>query len=66
MIQLTLVVLKSRDLTKMLRYPNVMISECRQRNAYEFILCIVHVYRMSMEDVCSCPNISVCVNVINS
>jgi len=22
--------------------------------------------RMSMEDVCSCPNISVCVNVINS
>jgi len=21
---------------------------------------------MSMEDVCSCPNISVCVNVINS
>jgi len=26
----------------------------------------VHVQRMSMKDVYSCPNISVCVNVINS
>ena len=50
----------------MSRYPNVEIKV--DNRLLTIILCLMYKLcmfeRMSMEDVCSCPNISVCVNVI--